>query len=148
MNILHGLEGLRTLSPGSVLSIGNFDGVLRGHQSLLRLAGEVGASAPGSRLAVVTFEPHPLTVLRPKKVPPRLIAPEMKRALLAAQGVDDLVELAPEPAVLNLSAEQFWALLRHAVRPANLVEGSEFHLGKNPGRNHARLHPLARGKAP
>jgi riboflavin kinase / FMN adenylyltransferase len=145
MNILHGLEGLRTLSPGSVLSIGNFDGVHRGHQSLLRLARELRASAPGSRLAVVTFEPHPLTVLRPKKVPPRLITPEMKRALLAAQGVDDLVELAPEPAVLNLSAEQFWALLRDEVRPSNLVEGSEFNFGKNRGGNIARLREWTAG---
>ncbi|MDB5329681.1 MAG: ribF [Phycisphaerales bacterium] len=145
MNIHHRLEGLRQLSPGSVLSIGNFDGVHRGHQSLLRMARELRASTPGSRVAVVTFEPHPLTVLRPEKAPPRLLTPEMKRLLLAAEGVDDLVELAPEPAVLNLTAEQFWALLRDEVRPAHLVEGREFNFGKDRGGNIARLREWVAG---
>ncbi|MDB5171858.1 MAG: ribF [Phycisphaerales bacterium] len=145
MNLLHGIDGLRKLSPGCVLSIGNFDGVHRGHQSLLRVARELRASTPGSRLAVVTFEPHPLTVLRPEKAPPRLTTPAMKRALLAAEGVDDLVELAPEPAVLDLTAEQFWALLRDEVRPSHLVEGSEFNFGKNRGGNIARLREWATG---
>ncbi|MDB5302650.1 MAG: ribF [Phycisphaerales bacterium] len=145
MNLLHGIDGLRKLSPGCVLSIGNFDGVHRGHQSLLRVARELRASTPGSRLAVATFEPHPLTVLRPEKAPPRLTTPAMKRALLAAEGVDDLVELAPEPAVLDLTAEQFWALLRDEVRPSHLVEGSEFNFGKNRGGNIARLREWAAG---
>jgi riboflavin kinase/FMN adenylyltransferase len=63
----------------------------------------------------------------------------MKRELLEQQGVDDLVELAPEPAVLNLTAEQFWAVLRDEVRPHSLVEGSEFNFGKGRGGNIDRL---------
>jgi riboflavin kinase/FMN adenylyltransferase len=109
------------------------------------MARDLRAAAPGSRVAVVTFEPHPLTVLRPEKAPPRLLTPEMKRTLLAAEGVDDLVELAPEPAVLNLTAEQFWALLRDEVRPSHLVEGREFNFGKDRGGNIARLHEWVTG---
>ena len=60
-----------------------------------------------------------LTVLRPEMAPPRLTSPSIKRRLLAEQGVDDLVELAPEPPVLNMTAEHFWETLRDRVRPGN-----------------------------
>ncbi|HET6252214.1 MAG TPA: riboflavin biosynthesis protein RibF [Tepidisphaeraceae bacterium] len=143
MTILPGLDGLRQLAPGSILSIGNFDGVHRGHQSLLALARDMRAKRPGARLALATFEPHPLTVLRPQRVPPRLTPRDFKRELLAQQGVDDLVELAPEPAVLNLTAEDFWRILRDEVRPFAMIEGSEFNFGKGRGGNIHRLREWA-----
>jgi len=80
---------------------------------------------------VVTFEPHPLTVLRPDQAPPRLTSPDRKRDLLAAAGVDTLVILPPAPDVLDLSAEQFWRILRDEARPSHLVEGGSFSFGKN-----------------
>ena len=92
------------------MSIGNFDGMHRGHERLLRLMRELrDKTSPAPRIAVVTFEPHPLTVLRPQNVPPRLAPPPMKRQLLEQAGVDVLVELPPAREVLNLTAEQFWA---------------------------------------
>src|SRR5687767_2989123 len=104
MNVLEGIEGLKSVAPGGVMSIGNFDGLHRGHRHLLDLCRALREQTPGSRLMVVTFEPHPLTVLRPQAVPPRLSTPAMKRGLLESAGVDDLVILAPTPEVLNLSA--------------------------------------------
>ena len=133
MNLLHGLEGLAQLSPESILSIGNFDGVHRGHQRLLETGRQLRSQTSGARLACVTFEPHPFTVLRPGHAPPRLTPLDLKRELLAGQGVDDLVELSPEPAVLGLTAEQFWAILRDQCRPSHVVEGSEFTFGKSRG---------------
>ena len=131
MNLLQGLNSLRLLPPGAVMSIGNYDGVHLGHQRLLKIARELRDMMSGARLAVVTFEPHPLTVLRPKQVPPRLTPPQLKRQLLEAQGVDELIELAPEPTVLGLTAEQFWHILRDEARPSHLVEGTEFTFGKD-----------------
>ena len=139
MNLLQGLSGISGLSPGSILTIGNFDGIHRGHKALLALARRLRAQSPGSRIAAVTFEPHPLTALRPEKAPPRITSPEQKRRLLDEQGVDDLVELAPEPEVLNLTAEEFWAILRDEVRPAHLIEGMAFNFGKGRGGNVQRL---------
>ena len=139
MNTHHGLDGLRRLPPGSVLSIGNFDGLHLGHREILRRASALRAASPSSRLAVATFEPHPLTVLRPDRAPPRLTPPDRKRDLLEQAGVDEYVVLPPTPDVLNLTAEQFWQVLRDEARPAHLVEGESFNFGKGRGGSIARL---------
>jgi riboflavin kinase/FMN adenylyltransferase len=72
-------------------------------------------------------------VLRPQNVPPRLTPAPLKRELLEAAGVDDLVELPPTQEVLNLTAETFWAILRDDVKPAHVVEGHTFNFGKGRG---------------
>jgi riboflavin kinase/FMN adenylyltransferase len=142
MELRQGLEGLRSIPPGGVMSIGNFDGLHQGHQRILNvLRQRAGRHCP---ITVVTFEPHPLTVLRPGLAPPRLTPTALKRELLAASGVDVLVELPPEPQVLNLSAEQFWAILREEVRPAHLVEGNSFNFGKNRAGTIERLKEWAK----
>jgi riboflavin kinase / FMN adenylyltransferase len=133
MHTVKGLEHLDRLPRGTTISIGNFDGVHLGHQTLLKFAGSI-SSEPG-KLMVITFEPHPLTVLRPKHAPPRLTPPILKHKLLTAAGVNYLLELAPTPDVLDLSAEAFWAILRDRLAPAALVEGSSFTFGKGRGGN-------------
>src|SRR5688572_12784969 len=110
MTILEGLDGLRQLPPGSVLSVGNFDGLHRGHRQILSAArGIRDAASTGAAVGVVTFEPHPLTVLRPESAPPRLTPPALKRSLIEAAGADYLVVLPPTHEVLDLTAEAFWA---------------------------------------
>jgi riboflavin kinase/FMN adenylyltransferase len=139
MQIRQGLDGLRSLAPGGVLSIGNYDGLHRGHRRLLEVAGRLRPRSGSERVAVVTFEPHPLTVLRPELAPPRLTPPAIKQALLEAAGADDYVILPPAPEVLNLTAERFWSILTEQVRPTHLVEGSSFHFGKGRGGTIQRL---------
>lgn len=131
MRILEGLDGLQQLPARCVVSIGNFDGVHAGHQRILLGARDALRQGGGAGLAVVTFEPHPLTVLRPDRVPPRLTPPAIKQRLLAGNGVDFLVVLPPTHDVLDLSAERFWEILRDEVRPTHLVEGGEFNFGKD-----------------
>jgi len=137
MQVLHGIEGLRSLPRGAIMTIGNFDGVHRGHRCILRECHDL--TAAGEPVAVVTFEPHPLTVLRPSAVAPRLTPPEMKQELIAALGVEFYVVLPPTQEVLNLSAEDFWKLLRDEVRPAHLIEGHDFTFGKNRGGDVRKL---------
>jgi riboflavin kinase/FMN adenylyltransferase len=139
MIVLEGLDGMRQLPPGAVISIGNFDGVHLGHQRLLAHARELKASSGDAALAVITFEPHPLTVLRPRDVPPRLTSPAAKRELLQKAGVDAIVVLPPSREVLDLTAEEFWRILRDDVRPSHLIEGSSFTFGKGRGGTIDRL---------
>jgi riboflavin kinase / FMN adenylyltransferase len=143
VQVLHGIEGFGQLPPNGVVTIGNFDGVHRGHQHILRHClskkrpppqpspGIPGEGVSSSPLIVITFEPHPLTVLRPSAVPPRLTPPEKKQELIASLGADYYVIIPPTKSVLNLTAEQFWELLRDKVRPDYVIEGPGFNFGKD-----------------
>jgi riboflavin kinase/FMN adenylyltransferase len=140
MNVHRGIEGLSRVPAGSVMSIGNFDGLHVGHARIIQTLGALrAATIGGSRAVVVTFEPHPLTILRPQLAPPRLTGPAIKQQLLEAAGVDDLVVLAPTRDVLGLTAEQFWGVLRDEVRPSHLVEGASFNFGKDRGGTIEKL---------
>jgi riboflavin kinase / FMN adenylyltransferase len=140
MQLLHGIHGLKQLPAGVVLSVGNFDGVHRGHERILETAHRFRTDAG---VAVVTFEPHPMTVLRPDRAPPRLSPLKIKELLLEPRGVDYLVVLPPEPQVLNLTAEAFWQILRDDVRPSHMIEGESFNFGKGRGGTIDRLREWA-----
>lgn len=146
MNAHHDIAGLRKLRAGSIMSIGNFDGLHLGHARILETMNKLREPTSGdARLAVVTFEPHPLTVLRPELAPPRLTPPQLKETLLEQAGVDDYVILPPSKDVLGLSAEEFWAILRDEVRAAHLVEGSTFNFGKDRRGTIGRLREWSAG---
>ncbi len=138
MQIWQGIEGLKQLSNIGVLSVGNFDGVHLGHRKLVELARQL-RDQDGGGIAVVTFEPHPLTVLRPEFAPPRLTPPDVKQQLLEDLGVDHYVVLAPTTDVLGLTAESFWEILRDNVRPRQMIEGGSFTFGRGRGGNIERL---------
>jgi riboflavin kinase / FMN adenylyltransferase len=139
LQVLEGLEGLGAVPPGAVVSVGNFDGVHLGHQRILSTLAQLKREAGAPAVVLITFEPHPNTVLRPEAAPPRLTPPALKGELLAAHWVDVLVNLPPAPEVLNLTAEHFWHILRDRVRPAHIVEGSSFNFGKGRGGTIQRL---------
>lgn len=144
MRDLQGLSGLRSLPPGCAITIGNYDGVHVGHQAILS---ELRLLAAGGPTAVVTFEPHPLTVLRPGHAPPRLTTIEQRRDRLAHAGIGHLVALMPTPDLLGLTAMQFWQILRDDVRPAHIVEGQSFNFGKDRGGSIERLIEWSAGTA-
>ena len=131
MQVLSGLESFGDLPNGAALSVGNFDGVHLGHR---RIIDAMRGFAPPA-VVVVTFEPHPLSVLRPELLPPRLTPPGLKHELLRNAGVTHLVELRPTPDVLNVSADDFWRMLRDRARPCHLVEGPDFTYGKGAAGN-------------
>ncbi len=116
---------------GGFLSIGNFDGVHRGHQqmlaSLVRHAQESGAPS-----AVLTFDPHPIQLLRPNEVPPAICSLDQKAELIEACGVDWLVVYQTDLRLLNLSPEDFFAnIVQSEFQARGLVEGPNFFFGRN-----------------
>jgi riboflavin kinase/FMN adenylyltransferase len=115
--------------PGpSVITIGTFDGVHAGHAALVGRAREIGG-ANSARVVAVTFDPHPLTRLRPDAAPPRLTTFERKSALLRAAGADEVVRLTPDDATLHLTAEEFVRGLVEGYAPVAFVEGPTFRFG-------------------
>ncbi len=91
---------------GTVATVGTFDGVHRGHQHVLERL-RARAAALGLPTLVVTFEPHPLEIVRPADAPLRLTVRVEKLVALAACGVDYVAEIPFTPAFRALSAEAF-----------------------------------------
>jgi riboflavin kinase/FMN adenylyltransferase len=132
----------RSVSPRTVVVIGNFDGVHRGHVSLLRLAKE---SEPNARLVAVTFWPHPMSVVRPDQAPPLLCSLERRRELLTEAGVDDVVVLEFTPEVASWSPEEFVDRVLRPLDPVRIMVGENFRFGFRAAGDPALLAKLGGG---
>jgi riboflavin kinase/FMN adenylyltransferase len=130
--------------PLSVITIGNFDGVHRGHRSLLRRvvdrAGELGASS-----VVYTFHPHPLKVLNPARCPPMITSFEERVELLGAAGLDATVWARFDRQYASLEAEVF---VRHTLKAClgavELWVGPDFAFGRGRSGSIDLLRTLGR----
>lgn len=85
-------HGTRNPEPGTVITVGTFDGVHRGHRAILDRLREK-ATALGLPSVLVTFEPHPLEIVRPESAPKLLTTPTEKLEALAQVGLDRVVIL-------------------------------------------------------
>ena len=110
----------------SVLTIGTFDGVHRGHRFLLDLA-----KKRGDELIVLAFDPHPATALEGREPPRRLLSWKNKKAALVKAGADRVVQLVPTVEILNLSAREFLDWVVKEYVPDLVVEGFDFRFGHN-----------------
>jgi len=130
----------------TILTIGNFDGVHRGHRALLDAARQRADALDGqdARVVAITFDPHPATLLRPERVPPRLLGRDEKTARLKDAGADQVITLTPTPDLLARSPEEFIAHLVEAHQPAAFVEGPNFRFGHRAAGNTDTLTRLGR----
>jgi riboflavin kinase/FMN adenylyltransferase len=142
MHIIRHLSDFPPAARGGAVSIGNFDGVHRGHAAIVRRLLERSREVRGQAI-VFTFDPHPVRLLRPEQCPPPLTWTERKAELLSAQGVDWIVAYPTDEALLQLSAGQFFDwIIRQALDARALVEGPNFYFGHNREGTIARLHEL------
>ena len=126
-----------------VVTIGNFDGVHRGHLLLIELV-RTRAHADSTRSLVVTFEPHPASVLRPDAPFERLTSPEAKRRLLEATGVDNVAVIPFDRAFSTLSPEGFLRLLTDAVQPTAVFVGEGFRFGHGRSGDGSTIETFGR----
>jgi riboflavin kinase/FMN adenylyltransferase len=127
-----------------VVTVGMFDGVHRGHRALLdRVAAE--AAARGLPAGAVTFDRHPLEVLRPEAKPPLLTTLDRKVALLGAAGMDFVLVLQFTEALSQVTAEAFaQEVLMDGVGARAVVVGENFRFGHKAAGDPALLAELGR----
>lgn len=114
----------------SVVTIGNFDGVHRGHQQLVAMT-VAEARRLHARSVVVTFDPHPVSVLRPDVAPPRLTDLVTRQRLLEQAGVDLVVVLPFTAELARLAPEVFVAtVLNEGLDAQHVVVGDNFRFGR------------------
>lgn len=133
MTVFYRNEKKEPLPPslkGGVVAIGNFDGVHRGHRSVLERALQLSRARDVPAL-VLTFEPHPRTVFRPDNPVCRLTPAPLKARLLEAIGFRCVIEYPFDREFSQRSAEEFvQTVLVDWLQASAVVTGFDFHFGK------------------
>jgi riboflavin kinase/FMN adenylyltransferase len=147
MTVFHRNENREPLPEtlkGGVVAIGNFDGVHRGHRSVLERALTLAESRKVPAL-VLTFEPHPRTVFQPERPVSRLTPAPLKARLLEAIGFHCVIEYPFDREFSNRSAEEFvQSVLVDWLQAQAVVTGFDFHFGK--GREGGPAYLMAAGE--
>jgi riboflavin kinase/FMN adenylyltransferase len=140
VHVLDGADALPEVARGGAITVGNFDGAHRGHAWLLQTL-----TASARPAVVVTFDPHPLALLRPEQAPELLTTPSDRAEYLHALGVDHVVVLRTTHELLQLSAEAFFRrLLLAKFAPRAIVEGPNFRFGRDRTGDVAQLEQWCR----
>jgi riboflavin kinase/FMN adenylyltransferase len=129
MHVVQDAFNSSDLPHGGIATIGNFDGVHRGQRAILdrivARAAELGVPA-----VVVTFDPHPLTVLSPERAPVPLTTPKQKEALLSETGVSTMLVVRFTPEFSRVPGRQFVReLLHEKLRLQEVYVGEDFVFG-------------------
>ena len=119
--------------------IGNFDGVHLGHRHVIRRAREL-ADRDGLRVVAVTFDPHPMAVLRPEHAPLTLTDIDRRCLLLAQAGVDDVFVIPFSRDIAAWTPVEFIdRVLVNGLHAAHVVVGANFRFGARAGGDVATL---------
>lgn len=139
MQLVRGIHNIQAEDYGCVLTIGNFDGVHKGHQRVIS-ALVAKAKALNCVAAVLVFEPQPQELFAPEQAPARLCRLRDKYVLLAELGVQRLICVNFTRKFASQSAEQFIEkLLVEKLGIKHLIVGDDFHFGKNRVGDFAML---------
>jgi riboflavin kinase/FMN adenylyltransferase len=129
MKVIHLPADTVDLADAYAVTIGAYDGVHRGHRELISRV-RAAAEALGCGSAVVTFDQHPATVVRPESAPPLLTDLGYKLELLATTGVDVTLVVHFDAERARESPEDFvTTVLVEALHARSVVVGHDFHFG-------------------
>ena len=144
METLHSISELAHLRGPIFLAIGVFDGVHRGHQAVIRTSASHAKSANGTPV-VITFNPHPLKVLRPYDAPHLLTATQHKIGLIRDLGVEHLLVINFDKKFAATTPEEFIGQLVRCSKPLReICVGHEWSFGKDRRGNLELLKKLGR----
>jgi riboflavin kinase / FMN adenylyltransferase len=144
MQIFHQLADVPADYGPSVATIGNFDGVHRGHQWVIAEV-VARAQALGIRSIAITFDPHPARVIRPESSQPLITPLSKKLELLAATGIDDVLILPFTTELSRMTARTFASeVLQQTLHVRELHEGETFRFGYQAEAGIESLEALGR----
>ncbi len=144
MQIFHQLAGVPADFGPTVLSVGNFDGVHRGHQHVLRQMSK-RAKELNARSMVLTFDPHPIRIIRPREAPPLLTPLPEKLKLLEATGLDAVLVLPFSRDLSMMPPFEFAEeIISSALNAVEVHEGFNFHFGHKKEGTVDRLKEYGR----
>lgn len=124
----------------TVVSIGNFDGVHLGHAHVLREARTSAERLGIDTVVAVTFDPHPMAVLRPEHAPPTLTSIHTRARLLEDAGVDAILVVAFDRDIASWSPQEFIdRILVDTLHAGAVVVGSNFRFGNKAAGEVATL---------
>ena len=127
----------------TVVTIGNFDGVHLGHQHVVRRAREVAERLGLAHVVAVTFDPHPIAVLRPEHAPPTLSDIDERVDLLREAGVDDVLVVPFTREIAEWAPERFVEeILVGSLHAGAVVVGANFRFGRRAAGDVATLREL------
>ena len=144
MIVVRSIEEFPPGLPSPVVTIGNFDGVHRGHREIFRRVRELAASREGTSV-VITFEPHPLTVVTSARHISLITTAAEKEALIGSAGIDCLLAIPFTPEFARISAQEFVAgVLVSRIGVKQLIIGYDYAFGRNREGGTALLGRLGR----
>lgn len=139
-------SGLPPDTAGTVVTVGTFDGIHRGHLDILRTVA-TRADASGMRSVLITFDPHPLEVVNPPAAPPLLTVGIEKSEIVAESGVEFLAVLPFDRQLAAYGAEEFVdEVLRKRFHMKELVIGYDHGFGRGREGNVDTLRALGRDR--
>jgi riboflavin kinase/FMN adenylyltransferase len=143
MNVAYSLPSPSSHAAPCALTIGNFDGVHTGHQTLLKKTVQLGQQE-AQKPAVFSFSNHPSTILKPGQPVLSLCTLEHKLRLLEAAGIEQLFLIPFTKELSCLSAEQFLRNLHAGIHFSNLILGYDAQLGKDRQGDRIAVETLSR----
>ncbi len=144
--VVETLDKARALLDGSVVTIGNFDGVHIGHQAIITAAADRAHDLDVTAVGL-TFEPHPVSFFRPDAAPERLTPLPLKARLLREAGVELVVALPFNAELAGLSPERFVEdVLIDGLSARHVVVGEDFRFGEKRAGDTDALHRLGEPK--
>jgi riboflavin kinase / FMN adenylyltransferase len=141
---LNGLADYDRARQGNVVAtLGTFDGIHRGHQAILKRVKDSG-QVLGLNTVLITFDPHPRTVVTPNNVPPLLTTLEEKKKFIPCFFEGTVVLIAFDESIRNMTAEEFVeTVVVRRLGARKLIVGHDHAFGKNRGGDINELRRLA-----
>jgi len=137
--VIRGLANIASAPKGSVITMGNFDGVHIGHQALLKKTVEKACELNTTSLAIL-FEPQPFEFFAREAPAPRLTRWREKCCLLAEQGIDAVLVIRFNQSFANLTAAEFvHRILEEGLQARHLIVGDDFQFGRGRTGNFTFL---------